>query len=68
MAGWRMSNIQPETIDRARAFIEDYEFLTSFGEHPERIAKRLGYSSQKNLERVLSKYRKIIESTEARVA
>ena len=44
------------TTEHRRHVIEDVIWLTDCGEHPENIARRLGYKEPKNLERTLHKW------------
>ena len=42
--------------DHRRHVIEDVEWLTDCGEHPENVARRLGYASAKTLARMLERW------------
>lgn len=52
MASTKTTDVQ----EHRRHVIEDVEWLTDCGEHPENVATRLGYASAKTLARVLEKW------------
>lgn len=52
MASTKTTDVQ----EHRRDVIEDVEWLTDCGEHPENVARRLGYASAKTLARMLERW------------
>ena len=52
MASSRPSDVQ----EHRRHVIEDVEWLTDCGEHPENVARRLGYANPTNLADLLTRW------------
>lgn len=52
----RLSDRRAAEQQRRQAVIEDVEWLTDCGEHPENVARRVGYANAANLAVMLDRW------------